>query len=113
MNVVMKHLYGLEIHDKTAGYRVYRAGALRRISFENSNFASLPEILIDAARQGMPIVEEPIHFVYRTRGTSKMRIVQTSRSYAKLLLARRRRAREREASAKECSKEGTQGQAIR
>jgi dolichol-phosphate mannosyltransferase len=100
LNVLMRHLYGLSIHDKTSGYRVYRADALERISFESSDFACTPEILLDATRQRMRIVEEPIHFVYRTRGTSKMRIFQTSGSYVKLLIAHRRRVRGRRASEK-------------
>ena len=100
LNILMRHLYGLAIQDKTSGYRVYRADALRRISFESPNFAFMPEILLDAARQRMRMVEEPIHFVYRTRGTSKMRIFQTSGSYVKLLLAHRRRVRGGKASEK-------------
>ena len=89
MNVVLMHLYGLDTKDKTSGYRVYRADALRRIRFANADFAFLPEILIDASRQGMRIVEEPIHFIHRKRGASKMRIVKTSMSYLGLLLAGR------------------------
>lgn len=88
MNVVLMYLYGLDTRDKTSGYRVYRADALRRIRFANSDFAFLPEILIDASRQGMRILEEPIRFTYRTRGTSKMRIAKTSLSYLRLLLTR-------------------------
>jgi dolichol-phosphate mannosyltransferase len=86
MNVFLMHLYGLDTRDKTSGYRVYRADALRRVRFANADFAFLPEILIDASRQGMRIEEEPIQFVYRTRGTSKMRIAKTSMSYLRLLL---------------------------
>lgn len=89
VNVVLMHLFGVDTRDKTSGYRVYRAEALRRIRFVNADFAFLPEILIAASRQGMRIVEEPIHFIYRTRGTSKMRIVRTSMSYLGLLLGLR------------------------
>jgi dolichol-phosphate mannosyltransferase len=89
MNVVLMHLFGLATRDKTSGYRVYRADALRRIRFANADFAFLPEMLIDASQQGMRIVEEPIHFIHRTRGTSKMRIVKTSMSYLGLLRTRR------------------------
>lgn len=91
VNAVMARLYGLAVRDKTSGYRVYRAEALRRLRFDNPDFAFLPEILIDAARQGMKIAEEPIHFVHRVRGRSKMGIVRTSLSYVGLFLLSVRR----------------------
>jgi dolichol-phosphate mannosyltransferase len=85
MNETMKGLFGLSVHDKTSGFRVYRGDALRVLSFRNDDFAFLPELLIAASRSGMKIVEEPIRFVYRTTGTSKMAIAKTIRSYLKLL----------------------------
>ncbi|HEV2847146.1 MAG TPA: glycosyltransferase [Thermoanaerobaculia bacterium] len=88
MNHLMRFLYGLRVRDKTSGFRVYRAGALRRIEFESSAFAFLPEILIRAHRAGFKIAEEPIHFIYREEGRSKMEIWPTTVSYLKLLRPR-------------------------
>ena len=47
-------------------------------------FAFLPEILIRAARFNLKIVEQPIRFVFRTSGESKMHIVPTIMSYLRL-----------------------------
>jgi dolichol-phosphate mannosyltransferase len=88
MNHLMRFLYGLRVKDKTSGFRVYRAEVLRRIEFESSAFAFLPEILIRAHRAGFKIAEEPIHFIYREEGRSKMEIWPTTVSYLQLLRPR-------------------------
>ncbi len=89
MNHVMRFLYGLRVKDKTSGFRVYRAPVLRGIEFESNAFAFLPEILIRAHRAGYALGEEPIRFIYRKEGRSKMRIASTTWSYLKLLRPRR------------------------
>jgi dolichol-phosphate mannosyltransferase len=88
MNHLMRFLYGVRVKDKTSGFRVYRAEVLRRIEFESSAFAFLPEVLIRAHRAGFTIAEEPIHFIYREEGRSKMAIWPTTVSYLKLLRPR-------------------------
>lgn len=88
MNRLMRHLFGLRVLDKTSGFRVYRAEVLRAIRFENPSFAFLPEILIRAHAAGFRIAEEPIHFIFRVHGRSKMRFWATSLSYLKLLRTR-------------------------
>lgn len=88
MNHLMRLLYGLRVADKTSGFRVYRAEVLRSLRFENDAFAFLPELLILAHRAGFPIAEEPIHFIYRKEGRSKMGIGPTTLSYLKLLRSR-------------------------
>jgi dolichol-phosphate mannosyltransferase len=88
MNFLMRYLYGLRVLDKTSGYRVYRSAALRRIEFTNPAFAFLPEMLIRAHKDGMRIAEEPIRFVFRTEGESKLQIVPTTLSYLALLRTR-------------------------
>ncbi|HEX5760377.1 MAG TPA: glycosyltransferase [Thermoanaerobaculia bacterium] len=88
MSSLMRLLYGVRVHDKTSGFRVYRAEALRAIHFDNSNFAFLPEMLIRAHQAGYLIVEEPIEFIFRRRGASKLRFWPTSISYLKLLRTR-------------------------
>ena len=88
MNFLMRFLYGVRVLDKTSGFRVYRAAALRAIEFTNPAFAFLPEILIRAHQEGLRIEEEPIHFVYRTEGRSKLQIIPTTLSYLTLLRTR-------------------------
>jgi dolichol-phosphate mannosyltransferase len=90
MNHLMRFLYGLRIKDKTSGFRVYRAEVLRQIEFESDAFAFLPEILIRAHHAGYTLGEEPIRFIYRKQGRSKMGIGSTTLSYLKLLRPRRR-----------------------
>ena len=85
LNVIMRIAFGLKVKDKTSGFRIYRAPALRSIDWVNENFAALPEILIRARRAGLRVEEEPIHFIYRREGTSKMRFWTTVLSYLSLL----------------------------
>jgi glycosyltransferase involved in cell wall biosynthesis len=85
LNRVMKRMIAVPVADHTSGFRVYRYSAFRRISYCNTGFAFLPEILVCASRMGLSIREEPIRFVWRERGISKMRIVDTSLSYAAFL----------------------------
>ncbi len=88
MNVAMRYIWGLSAKDKTSGFRVYRAPALRHLAFTNDNFAFLPEMLIEAERQGYRVGEAPILFTYRLHGASKMDIATTIRSYLALLQSR-------------------------
>lgn len=88
MNVLMRFLFGLKVRDKTSGFRVYRAAALRSLEFRNNDFAFLPEMLIRAHNAGLRIAEEPIHFIFRREGTSKMAILTTCLSYLRLLRTR-------------------------
>lgn len=85
LNFVMQTLFGGALRDKTSGFRVYRAAVLRDIRHEQNDFSFLPEIAIRAHKAGYRIVEEPIHFIYRREGESKMRLWATSLSYLSLL----------------------------
>lgn len=87
LNLLMRVLYGLRVKDKTSGFRVYRGEALRSLEFESNAFAFLPEILIRARRAGLVLAEEPIHFIFRKDGRSKMGIWDTSLSYLTLFAA--------------------------
>ncbi len=88
VNRIMQLLMRVRVNDMTSGFRVYRAGALREIRFTNVGFAFLPEILIDAASRRFKIVEEPIRFVFREEGESKMAILSTGVSYLRLFATR-------------------------
>lgn len=88
MNHLMRYLYGLRVLDKTSGFRVYRAEVLRQVPFHNPAFAFLPELLIRAHQAGYRIAEEPIRFIFRREGRSKLEFWPTSLSYLALLRAR-------------------------
>ncbi len=73
----------LHIHDCTSGFRAYRASALRAIeptSTQAEGYAFLTELVRRLVRQNYSVVEEPITFIDREFGTSKMsgRIVAES-----------------------------------
>lgn len=66
---------GLDVRDATAGFRVYRASMLSQISLEDvhaDGYAFQIEMAYAVARRGGRIVEVPIAFTDRIRGTSKM-----------------------------------------
>ena len=65
----------LPVHDATSGYRAFSADILRRIdasALRASGYGFLIELVYRVARAGGRIVETPIVFVDRERGTSKM-----------------------------------------
>ena len=85
LNVVMKRMMSMPVADQTSGFRVYRYSSFRHISYNNTGFAFLPEILISAHHRGLQIREERIQFVFREQGSSKMSIWATSMSYIDFL----------------------------
>jgi dolichol-phosphate mannosyltransferase len=85
LNVLMRFVFGLKTKDKTSGFKIYRTAILPLIEWENDNFAFQPEILIRAKRSGLRVTEEPIHFIYRRQGVSKMHFWTTVFSFLSLL----------------------------
>jgi len=68
-------LLGAKVRDCTAGFRAYRAEVLRQInpgSTGAEGYAFLTELTRRLARSGANIVETPILFKDREKGTSKM-----------------------------------------
>jgi dolichol-phosphate mannosyltransferase len=66
---------GLKTRDATAGYRVYRRTALEQIDLESiraDGYGFQVEMLYQVHRNGGRVVEVPITFNHRVRGTSKM-----------------------------------------
>ncbi|QGG95564.1 polyprenol monophosphomannose synthase [Actinomarinicola tropica] len=66
---------GLPVRDATAGFRAYRATMLARIPLRGvraDGYAFQIEMAYAVARRGGTIVEVPIAFTDRVRGTSKM-----------------------------------------
>ena len=66
---------GVSLRDITAGYRAYRAGAVRTIGLDqvhSNGYEFQVEMAYGVLRSGGKVVEVPITFRDRTRGTSKM-----------------------------------------
>lgn len=78
-------LLGLKVCDSTSGYRAYRAKAIDQLDLENvraDGYGFQIEMAYSISRLGWQVVEEPISFVDRLRGESKM----SSRIVAEALL---------------------------
>ena len=74
-NAYARFMLGTQLHDLTAGYRVYRDTALRRIGLENvqsQGYSFQVDLTLRALRAGLEVIELPITFVDRATGTSKM-----------------------------------------
>jgi dolichol-phosphate mannosyltransferase len=66
---------GLEVRDSTSGFRAYRADAVAKIDLEHiraDGYGFQIEMAYVIARSGWRVVERPIAFVDRVRGTSKI-----------------------------------------
>ncbi|MBV8160563.1 MAG: hypothetical protein JO265_06535, partial [Acidimicrobiia bacterium] len=65
----------IDVRDMTAGYRAYRSGMVDRIDLHGiraDGYGFQVEMTYFVAQAGGSIVEVPIKFVDRVRGTSKM-----------------------------------------
>jgi dolichol-phosphate mannosyltransferase len=74
-NLYARVMLGIPIRDATAGFRAFRASALRLLPYreaESSGYGFQVEMALRAYQQGLVIVEVPITFRDRARGTSKM-----------------------------------------
>lgn len=74
-NLYTKVLLGMGVNDATAGYRVYRASALRTMGLqgiESQGYCFQVDLTLRAVRAGLEVVEVPITFVEREVGVSKM-----------------------------------------
>jgi SAM-dependent methyltransferase len=77
---------GLDIHvrDLSSGYRLYRKTVFRGIDLEFTNFVVLIDILLKAHAKGFTIQEVPFHYRPRGTGSSKARILNFGKDYARL-----------------------------
>lgn len=74
-NVYTKVMLGMRVNDATAGYRAYRADALRAMGLqgvESQGYCFQIDLTVRAVRAGLTVVEVPITFVEREIGVSKM-----------------------------------------
>lgn len=74
-NYYTRLLLGMQVHDATAGYRVYRASTLRAMSLRevaSQGYCFQVDLTWRTSKDGHQIVEVPIEFVEREVGDSKM-----------------------------------------
>lgn len=74
-NAYARTVLGSHIHDITAGYRVFRADALRGLGLDtvaSQGYCFQVELAWRLERSGGVVVEHPITFVERATGRSKM-----------------------------------------
>ena len=74
-NLYTRVLLGMGVNDATAGYRAYRASALRAMGLDHvasQGYCFQVDLTQRAVRRGLRVIEVPITFVEREIGTSKM-----------------------------------------
>ena len=76
---------GTRTSDKSSGFRVYRRAALDRLAIRRDGFSFLADLALQAECVGMTVVEEPITFVHRRRGRSKLPFLRTGFEYLALI----------------------------
>lgn len=93
-NVYARSVLGLPYRDLTGGYKCYRRTVLEKIGLDNVSSLGYNfqiETTYRAHRAGFRIIEVPIVFVERARGTSKFNFKIVLESFWKVLLLRRDR----------------------
>lgn len=74
-NAAIRFLFGIPVTDATAGFKCFRRALLQKLDLDkigSSGYAFQIEVNYMTWRRGFRIVEVPIVFTDRTRGTSKM-----------------------------------------
>ncbi|MSQ23380.1 MAG: polyprenol monophosphomannose synthase [Chloroflexi bacterium] len=74
-NLYARWVTGLPVYDPTAGFKAYRAAALRKLPLHrvrSDGYAFQIEVAMACHRYGLKVAELPIYFEERVRGTSKM-----------------------------------------
>ncbi len=74
-NLYVRMLLGITVRDATAGFRVFRRGALEKIDLatvQSTGYVFQTELVTRALRAGLVVAEVPIEFIERVRGASKM-----------------------------------------
>lgn len=66
-------LTGLRVTDVTCGYRALRVSTLKKLKITQNQY-SAPEVLIEAWKRKLKIVEIPVHIHKRKFGSSKKRL---------------------------------------
>ncbi len=86
-NWVLRNTFDIQSSDVTSGFRVYDRKVVESVRDElvSKNFEVTAELLIRAKKKGFSIVEVPITFTRRPRGTSKLSFLKSGVGYVVLL----------------------------
>jgi dolichol-phosphate mannosyltransferase len=74
-NLYVRALLGIDVHDATSGFRVFRRPALEKIDLRtvrSAGYVFQTDLVARTLDAGLSVREVPIEFVERVRGTSKM-----------------------------------------
>jgi glycosyltransferase involved in cell wall biosynthesis len=74
-NTYVRRALALDLRDATGGFRAFRATTLEKLDLHgvsSHGYCFQVDLAWRTARQGFRVVEVPIEFVERARGTSKM-----------------------------------------
>ena len=74
-NLYVRALLGIDVHDATAGFRLFRRHTLEKIdlgSVRSNGYVFQTDLVTRTLRAGLTVREVPIEFVERVRGDSKM-----------------------------------------
>jgi dolichol-phosphate mannosyltransferase len=87
-NWILRKAFRMPCSDVTSGFRLYSKKTIESIRDEltSKNFEVTAEILIRAKKEGFSIMEVPITFTLRRRGTSKLSFVRSGIGYGILIL---------------------------
>jgi hypothetical protein len=67
---IISQLSGRTITDCSSGFRAFRMSRMASLVLREDQFQT-SEVILEAAKKGLAIVEVPIHIALRARGTSK------------------------------------------
>jgi dolichol-phosphate mannosyltransferase len=86
-NWVLRNAFDMHSSDVTSGFRIYQTKVVESVRDElvSKNFEVTAELLIRAKKKGFSIVEVPITFTRRPRGSSKLSFAKSGVGYVKLL----------------------------
>jgi dolichol-phosphate mannosyltransferase len=74
-NLYVRALLGIDVHDATSGFRVFRSRTLEKIDLEtvrSAGYVFQTDLVARTLDAGLAVREVPIEFVERVRGESKM-----------------------------------------
>jgi dolichol-phosphate mannosyltransferase len=74
-NLYVRLLLGIDVHDATAGYRLFRRTTLEKIDLagvRSTGYVFQTDLVARVLQAGLVVREVPIEFVERVRGDSKM-----------------------------------------
>jgi dolichol-phosphate mannosyltransferase len=90
-NSYVRLVLGLPVHDTTAGFKAFRAAALRTIgatASDSDGYCFQIENTWQAVRRGLVVAEVPISFTDRVAGSSKMSSAIVGEALGRVLLWR-------------------------